>query len=109
MVGRYMGGLLFPVGLKSQTTTGSISGKISFNNKAITGAVLILTDEGTNQQITTISNRNGVYGFYQLKPANNYKLTVIYPLADTMQINHITVILGEDVLINIPFKPLRIT
>jgi hypothetical protein len=98
------GFFFFPVGLKSQTTTGSISGKVSFNNKAVTGAALILIDEGTNQQITTISNRNGAYGFYQLKPANHYKLTAIYPYADTMQINYITVILGEDVLINIPLQ-----
>ncbi len=98
------GFILIPMGLKSQHTTGSISGKISFNNKAAIGAVLILTDQGTNQQIETISNKSGAYGFYQVKPASNYQLKVIYPLADTMQINFITVILGEDVLINIPLQ-----
>lgn len=85
-----------------QATVGSISGKVVFQQKALAGAALILVNETTGHQLSTLSNVHGIYGFYQLQPGSSYHLTVHYPLADTVQIQHLTIQVGEDILLNIP-------
>lgn len=89
----------------AQSTFGSISGKVLYKEKLVFGAQIILTDEGTQTIIQTKSNKSGTYGFYQLKPSSNYSLKAIYPMADTIHIQYIQIIVGEDVLLNIPFQP----
>jgi hypothetical protein len=97
--------ILMPCLIFAQSTFGSISGKVLYQEKLVFGALIILTDEGTQASIQTNSNKSGTYGFYQLKPSSNYSLKAIYPLADTIHIQFIQIIVGEDVLLNIPFQP----
>lgn len=97
--------ILTPCLIFAQSTFGSICGKVLFKEKLVFGAIITLTDEGTQTIMRTISNRSGTYGFYQLKPSSNYSLKAIYPLADTIHIQFIQIIVGEDVLLNIPFQP----
>lgn len=87
-----------------QATVGSISGKVVFNKKALAGASLILVNEANGHQLSTQSNHHGIYGFYQLQPGSSYHLTVHYPFADTVQIQHLTIQVGEDILLNIPLQ-----
>ncbi|HQS34404.1 MAG TPA: hypothetical protein PLC18_03275 [Sediminibacterium sp.] len=96
--------ILMPCLIFAQSTFGSISGKVLYQEKLVFGALIILTDEGTQTSIQTNSNKSGTYGFYQLKSSSNYSLKAIYPLADTVHIEFIQIIVGEDVLLNIPFQ-----
>lgn len=97
--------ILTPYLILAQTTFGSISGKVLFKGKLVNGALISLLDEGTQTILKTSSNQSGAYGFYQLKPSSNYSLQVIYPMADTMRIQFIQIIVGEDLLLNIPLQP----
>lgn len=97
--------IFMPYVALTQSTFGSISGKVMFNEKLVYGANIILLDESTQTIIMTSSNKSGAYGFYQLKPSSHYSLKASYPLADTIYIQFIQVIVGEDLLLNIPFKP----
>lgn len=101
----FWGFLLMPLMAISQNTHGSISGKVVLNKKPVNGALLKLTNEHNGFEQITFSNKTGVYGFYQLLPERNYSLKVIYPSADTLQINLIHIVLGEDILLNIPLQP----
>jgi len=97
--------LYAPIILFGQNTFGSISGKVFFKGKLINGAIISLLDEGTQTLFKTSSNSSGTYGFYQLKPSTNYSLQVIYPLADTLRIQFIQIMVGEDLLLHIPLQP----
>jgi hypothetical protein len=97
--------LFLPYMAMAQSTFGAISGKVIFNEKGVYGANISLLDESTQTIIKTSSNKSGAYGFYQLKPSSNYTLKASYPLADTICIQFIQVIVGEDILLNIPFQP----
>lgn len=94
-----------PYMVLAQSTYGSISGKVTYKEKLVYGANIILIDESTETIVKTTSNKSGAYGFYQLKPSSNYSLKASYPLADTIYIQFIQVIVGEDLLLNIPFQP----
>lgn len=96
--------MLMQCNIFGQATVGSISGKVVFNQQAIAGAVLVLVNEATGQQLSNVSNTYGIYGFYQLQPGSSYHLTVHYPLADTVRIQHLTIQVGEDILLNIPLQ-----
>jgi len=97
--------ILTPYIIFAQSTFGSISGKVFFKGKLIQGAIISLLDEGTQTLMKTSSNKTGAYGFYHLKPSSNYSLQVVYPIADTMRIQFIQIIVGEDLLLNIPLQP----
>ena len=97
--------ILTPYLILAQSTYGSISGKVTYKEKRVFGATIILIEESTQTIIKTSSNLSGTYGFYQLKPSSNYSLKAIYPLADTVHIEFIQIIVGEDILLNIPFQP----
>jgi hypothetical protein len=97
--------LIMPYIILAQSTFGSISGKVFYKEKLIHGAIITLVDEGTQNIFKTSSNRSGTYGFYQLKPSSNYSLKASYPFADSIYIQFIQVIIGEDLLLNIPFQP----
>jgi len=91
--------------LFAQSTSGSISGKVLFKGQLVYNAVISILDEGTQTLFKTSSNKLGTYRFDQLKPASNYSLQVTYPLADTLRIQFIQIIVGEDLLLNIPLQP----
>lgn len=97
--------ILTPYIILAQSTYGSISGKVTYKEKRVFGATIILIEESTQTILKTSSNLSGTYGFYQLKPSSNYSLKAIYPLADTVHIEFIQIIVGEDILLNIPFQP----
>jgi hypothetical protein len=97
--------ILIPNLIWAQSTFGSISGKVLFKEKLVAGAIIRLIDESTQTSIQTSSNRSGSYGFYQLKPGNQYSLKAYFPSADTIDIPFIQIIVGEDLLLTIPFQP----
>lgn len=95
--------LLFPA--FTQNHFGAISGVVSYRGIRIAGALVTLKDNGTGTLYSTRSNASGTYGIYQLSPASHYQMTVSYPEADTLQIQSIQVIAGEDLQIHIPLQP----
>lgn len=89
----------------SQNHFGAVSGVVSFRGIRIAGATITLKDNGTGIRFSTRSNASGTYGLYQLSPASQYQLTVHYPEADTLQIQSIQIIAGEDLHIHLPLQP----
>lgn len=88
-----------------QNHWGAVTGVVSFRGIRVAGASVTLKDNGTGTQYFTRSNVSGTYGIYQLSPATQYLLTVSYPNADTIQIQSVQVIAGEDLQIHIPLQP----
>ena len=97
--------LLFSIAAYSQNHFGAVSGVVSFRGIRIAGATITLKENGTGIRYSTSSNASGTYGLYQLSPASQYQLTVHYPEADTLQIQSIQVIAGEDLQIHLPLQP----
>lgn len=97
--------VLFCIAALSQNHYGAVSGVVSFRGIRIAGATITLKDNATGIRISTRSNASGTYGLYQLSPASQYQLTVYYPEADTLQIQLIQVIAGEDLQIHLPLQP----
>ncbi|WP_037351588.1 carboxypeptidase-like regulatory domain-containing protein, partial [Sediminibacterium salmoneum] len=97
--------LLISLTTFSQNHFGAVSGVVSFRGIRIAGATITLKDNGTGIRFSTRSNASGTYGLYQLSPASQYQLTVHYPEADTLQIQSIQIIAGEDLHIHLPLQP----
>ena len=89
----------------AQNHWGAVSGVVSFRGIRIAGASITLRDNETGAVYATRSNASGTYGIYQLSPASQYQITVSYPDADTIQIQSVQVIAGEDLQIHFPLQP----
>lgn len=99
------GALLLLTEAAPQNHWGAVSGVVSFRGIRIAGALVTLKDYGTGMLYSTKSNASGTYGIYQLSPTTQYQLTVSYPNADTLQIQSVQVMAGEDLQIHIPLQP----
>lgn len=101
----FSGAVLLSMAALSQNNFGAVSGVVSFRGIRIAGATITLKDNGTGMRFSTRSNASGTYGLYQLSPASQYQLTAYYPEADTLQIQSIQIIAGEDLQIHLPLQP----
>lgn len=89
----------------TQNHWGAVSGVVSFRGIRTAGATITLRDNGTGTVYATRSNASGTYGIYHLSPASQYQITVSFPDADTIQIQLVQVIAGEDLQIHFSLQP----
>ena len=96
--------LFFSLTAISQVSTGNISGKTMLNKEQFVNVLIELSNESTGLIKKTTSNILGHYQFNNLTPGLNYQLRFNSPYTDTLLIQHIEVILGKSLTIDVSLQ-----
>lgn len=95
--------------LRAQVDAGAILGTVTdASGSAVHGATVTLTNEGTSAALSTPTGNDGGYKFTPVR-IGSYKLTVTLQGFETIIRPHVTVNLGENVVVDFSLKPGNVT
>ncbi len=90
----------------AQVTTGSISGTVKqTNGEALVGATVTVVHKPSGSKYQTISNKGGTFSLPGLRSGGPYTLTIEFVGMKKVEIENITVILGDDYQANVNLEP----
>lgn len=93
--------VLFTGWLNAQVTTSSIAGVIKDQSNApLEGATVSVTHLPTGSQYGTITQSNGSFNIYNMRPGGPYKIEVSYIGYETKTVDNVMLVLGETYIIN---------
>ena len=103
-----LGALLMMAGVSflcaQSDSTGALGGTITFLNRAVPGATVVLASNATNQTVTMISGENGSYRFSLLVPGT-YRVSFSAPGFKTAQVPSIAVSVSEAPTLDASLEP----
>jgi len=90
----------------AQVTTGSISGTVKqTGGEALVGATITVVHKPSGSKYQTISNKGGTFSLPGLRSGGPYTLTIEFVGMKKVEIENITVVLGDDYQANVNLDP----
>lgn len=84
------------IGAFAQITTSSLNGHVTYDGgEPLNGAVVVVTHVPTGVQYYALANADGLYSIEGVKPGNEYRIEFSFLGCQTVQIEDVTLSLGE--------------
>jgi Carboxypeptidase regulatory-like domain/TonB dependent receptor len=109
LAGAIMLALFAVTPLRAQVDAGAVLGTVTdASGSAVHGASVTLTNEGTSAALSTTTGNDGGYKFTPVR-IGSYKLAVTLQGFETIVRPHVTVNVGENVVVDFSLKPGNVT